>query len=139
MRHVLIRRFWSPPLFRDQPHAAQVVNAVALPVLWGLLCGLVAGVDAVAYAVLVALSVFGAFGAGRQHAGAGAGALRGLAAGLIFSACVLVGHAISGLATDVLPHPAVLQLAFAAMIATTLGGTGGFSRRMYGRAAHVGR
>lgn len=128
MTHILIQRFWSPPLFDSQPFAMRAINAVALPVLWGMLCGLFAGVDAIAYLVLLALSMLGAFGAGRQHAGAGAGALRGLAAGLMFGASILAGHALSGAATNVLPHPETLQLAFAGAIATVLGATGGFSR-----------
>ncbi len=106
----------------------RVLNAVGLPVLWGILCGLLAGVDAVAYIVLLGLGMLGAFGAGRQHTGTGAGALRGVAAGLMFGSCILAGHALSGATANVLPDPQTLQIAFAGAVATVLGATGGFSR-----------
>lgn len=129
MKRILLGRFWLPPLFHAQSLSERILNAVMPPVAWGILCGLLSGVDSLAYAIGLALSLIGAFGAGRQHLGARAGALRGLAVGATFGASVLAGNALGGGAAEMLPDPRFLQVAFAATIASGIAAIGGLTRR----------
>jgi len=135
---IVIGRFWAPPLFRLQSPLERALNIVAPPLVWGLLCGLLSGVNRSAYLVGLALSISGAFGAGRQQLGAGAGAIRGAIAGTIFGAFVLAGHALAG-GGSMLLHPESLQVVFTATIAATFAAGGGWSRRRAEERAGAGR
>lgn len=126
MRQLLLNRFWSPPLFRTQSSAERALNVVLPPLAWGLLCGLLSGVNRAAFTVGIALSVLGAFGAGRQQLGVGSGLLRGLFAGTSFGVAVLVGHAMVG--TGELLFPAWEQVAFTAAMGACFAAGGGWSR-----------
>lgn len=126
MRRLLADRFWSPPLLRLQSPAERALN-MAVPLVWGLLCGLLSGVDRAAFTIGLAASVIGAFGAGRQQLGAGAGLLRGVFAGTLFGVSVLAGHAILG-SGSLLLHPVWLQIVFTAVVGGTFAACGGWSR-----------
>jgi hypothetical protein len=128
---LLIGRFWAPPLFSLQSPPARFFNAVATPILWGLWCGLLAGISPLGYGAALLLSLAGAFGAGRQHHGLIAGVLRGLAAGVTFGVSVLVGHALGGAGASTLPHPEALQVLFAGTAASVLAGVGGVTRAQW--------
>jgi hypothetical protein len=127
MRRLLVSRFWSPPLFFAQSPAERALNMVLPPLTWGLVCGLLSGVNRVAFLVGIALSVFGAFGAGRQQLGIGSGLLRGVFAGALFGASVLTGHVLIG-SGSLLFHPASLQVFFTAVLGACFAAWGGGSR-----------
>jgi hypothetical protein len=124
---LLVNRFWSPPLLRAQSPAERALNVALPPLVWGLLCGLLSGVDRVAFTIGIAFSVLGAFGAGRQQLGVGPGLLRGLFAGTLFGASVLAGHALVG-SSSLLFHPAWLQVVFTAAVGACFAAWGGWSR-----------
>lgn len=127
MRRLLVNRFWSPPLLRAQSPTERALNAALPPLIWGLLCGLLAGIDRTAFTIGVALSVFGAFGAGRQQLGARSGFLRGLFAGTLFGTSVLAGHTLVG-SGSLLLQPAGLQIVFTAAVGACFAACGGWSR-----------
>lgn len=127
MRQLLLNRFWSPPLLQAQSPAERALNVVLPPLAWGLLCGLLSGVNRTAFTVGIALSVLGAFGAGRQQLGVGSGLLRGLFAGASFGIAVLVGHAWVG-AGELLFPSAWEQVAFTAAMGACFAACGGWSR-----------
>lgn len=127
MRNLLRKRFWEPPLLRDQSRWLGLANVFAPPLLWGLLCGLLCGVSRAAFIVGLALSLAGAFGAGRQHLGILAGACRGALAGTLFGGAILAGRGLGGGGT-LLFHVPVLQVVFTGSVAALLGVTGGLTR-----------
>jgi hypothetical protein len=127
VRRLLVSRLWLPPLFRVQSPAERALNLALPPLVWGLLCGALSSVNRLSFTVGLALSVLGAFGAGRQQLGLGSGLLRGILAGTLFGASVLTGQAIAG--TDsTLFHPAWLQVVFTAVVGGTFASCGGWSR-----------
>lgn len=134
MRHVLTTRLWWPPLLRELPPALGLLNVVAPPLLWGVLCGVLSGVSHGAFLSGVVLSFVGAFAAGRQHDGRSAGLTRGFVAGTLFGLAILLGHAVHDAGALVL-EPPFLQVAFTATVAASLGALGGNAR---GRELHRG-
>jgi hypothetical protein len=91
----------------------KVVEAVVLPVAWGVLCGLALGVSAPLYLVGVIAAILGGVGGGLQHGALSEALLRGLAGGTLFGLSILLGFEIGGSddATVELPDPPVLLLA----------------------------
>ena len=83
-----------------------------LPSIFGLLCGLALGLSAPLYLVGVVLSLFGGVGGGAQYARRRDALLRGLVAGAIFGAFILLGFELGGEdeAKVDLPDPHVLLL-----------------------------
>ena len=68
-------------------------------------------------------------GAGFDHLGAGAGARRGLVAGLIFGGSILIAHEIHGAEAKAdLPDPAILLVVLTAALGAGFGALGGLLR-----------
>jgi hypothetical protein len=74
----------------------RLFEGVLLPSGFGLLCGLALGVSAALYLVGVALSLLGGIGGGAQYARRGDALLRGLVAGALFGAFILIGFELGG-------------------------------------------
>ncbi len=117
------------PLLEEHPRTIQVLLAVVLPLLFGGLTGYFLGVSAAAYTILSLLAIVGGIGAGFDHVGPGAGALRGVLGGTLFASGVLLAHELSGAdpKTD-LPHPAILLVPVFAILGTCFGAIGGWLR-----------
>lgn len=99
------------------------------PILFGLLAGVLLMVSEVAYLVVSLLAAVGAILAGLEHNGAGQGALRGLAGGLLFGAFILLIVALwDGEPTADLPEPQLVLIAFTAVIGVALSALGGMLR-----------
>ncbi len=125
-----------PPLLRAQPRLVQVLLAVVLPALYGAVTGYFLGVSEVAYLVLTVLGVLGGIGAGFDHVGAATGAKRGLLAGSIFGAAILIAHEIHGAeAKAELPEPAILLVLITTVLAVGFGALGGWLRARAERRA----
>ena len=125
-----------PPLLSEHPRSVQVLLAVILPAAYGALTGYFLGVSESTYFVLSVLGVLGGIGAGFDHLGARAGARRGLLAGSIFGAAILIAHEIHGAdAKANLPDPAILLVVITTVLAVGFGALGGWLReRASGRA-----
>jgi len=116
----------SPPLLADRPEALQLVLAVVIPALFGVVCGVLLGVSAGAYTALSLLALLGGLAAGFEHADALEGAGRGLAGGLLFGSFILFAHSISKLnAKTSLPTPHIVLPVATTIIAILLGALGG--------------
>jgi hypothetical protein len=89
-------------------------EALILPSAFGLLCGLALGVSAALYLVGVILALLGGIGGGAQYARRGDAVLRGLVAGTLFGAFILLGFELGGEdeAKVDLPDPHVVLLVF---------------------------
>jgi len=72
------------PLLADRRPGEQVFIVLALPALFGAICGVILGISGGLYTVLTLLGILGGIGAGYDHATPGEGALRGVAAGALF-------------------------------------------------------
>lgn len=122
-----------PPLLTSQPRSLQILLAVVLPALYGALTGYFLGVSESTYLVLSVLGVVGGIGAGFDHVGAAAGAKRGVLAGSIFGASILIAHEIHGADAEAhLPEPAILLVVITTVLAIGFAAFGGWLR---GRAA----
>jgi hypothetical protein len=97
--------------------------------VFGAICGWLLGVDKTAYLVLSILAIGGGYFAGRDHDGAGEGALRGVVGGSLFGGFILIVHEATGKAAKTkLPHPAILLLVFTIGAGVALGAMGGSAR-----------
>jgi hypothetical protein len=96
------------------PPARRFFEAAILPSGFGLLCGLALGVSAPLYLVGVNLSLFGVIGGGAQYARRRDALLRGLGAGALFGAFILLGFELGGEdeAKVDLPDPHIVLLVF---------------------------
>src|ERR671933_1954862 len=113
-------------LLRTRPLPLQVVLAGVVPIAFGALCGWLLGVNKTAYTVLTLLAIGGGYFAGKEHDGAGEGALRGLVGGSLFGAGILLLHEATGKEAKAdLPHPAALLLVVTVGAGIALGALGG--------------
>ena len=127
-----------PPLFSEHSRPVQVVLAVVVPALYGALTGVFLGVSEAVYLVLALIGILGAVGAGFDHIGAGAGALRGVVAGSVFGALILIAHEIHGKEAEAhLPEPAIVLVAVTTGIAVPLAALGGWLRQRQERKAKL--
>jgi hypothetical protein len=119
-----------PPLLREHPRWVQFVLAIALPAVYGGLTGYLLGVNEATYVVLSILGVLGGIGAGFDHMGAAIGLRRGIVAGLIFGASILVAHEIHGADPKAhLPDPEVVLVAVTTGLGALFGALGGWLRQ----------
>ena len=119
-----------PPLLSEHSRKVQVVLSVVVPALFGALTGVFLGVSEPVYLVLSLLGILGGVGAGFDHLGARAGALRGVLAGSVFGASILIAHEIHGEEAKAhLPEPAILLVAVTTGFAVPLAALGGWLRQ----------
>jgi hypothetical protein len=124
------------PLLLDRPFAAQLVLAIVIPALYGLLTGLLLGVTSGGYLVLSILGILGGLVAGYDHLGADEGFVRGICGGLLFGTFILVGHSIFGMeAKAKIPDPHGVLVGITTVFGAILGAIGGAVRARHERRA----
>jgi hypothetical protein len=105
-----------------------------VPAIYGAITGYFLGVSEATYLVLSVIGVVGGVGAGLDHLGAKAGARRGLVAGLIFGAAILIAHELHGAeAKAELPDPPILLMVVTTALGALFGALGGRLRERYER------
>jgi ABC-type branched-subunit amino acid transport system permease subunit len=118
-----------PPLLSQHPWPVQVSLAVVVPAVYGAITGYFLGTSEGVYLVLSAIGILGGIGAGLDHAGAWAGAKRGVVAGSVFGTSILIAHEIHGAdAKTDLPDPAILLVAITTLLAIAFAALGGWIR-----------
>jgi hypothetical protein len=118
-----------PPLLEEHPRWLQVLLVVVLPAVYGAVTGYLLGISEGAYLVLSILGVLGGIGAGFDHVGAAAGAKRGVIAGSVFGAAILIAHDIHGAEAKAdLPDPAILLVVLTTVLAIGFAALGGWLR-----------
>jgi hypothetical protein len=102
------------PQWEEMSPARRFFEALVLPSGFGLLCGLALGVSGPLYLVGVILALLGGIGGGAQYARRSDALLRGLVAGALFGAFILLGFELGGEdeAKVDLPDPHVVLLVF---------------------------
>jgi hypothetical protein len=122
------------PLLSERSRNEQILFAVIVPILFGTLAGYFLGVSKTTYLILSVIAFIGGIGAGFDHAGAAAGAKRGLLGGTLFGAAILITHEIHGAdAKTSLPDPGILLVVVTAVLGAALGAVGGAVRARYMR------
>ena len=129
-----------PPLLSEHPRSVQALLAIVLPVAYGAVTGYFLGVSEPAYLVLSLIGVVGGIGAGFDHVGAADGVKRGVLAGSLFGAAILIAHEIHGAdAKADLPEPAILLVAVTTALAVLFAALGGRLRAGAARRADAAR
>ena len=124
------------PLMSEHPPAVRFVLVGVVPAVYGAITGLTLGWSEPVYLVLSLLGILGGFGAGFDHLGAAAGARRGLLAGAIFGAFILIAHELSGEPAEAhLPEPAILLVVITTVLGVAFAAAGGALRRRVERRA----
>jgi hypothetical protein len=118
-----------PPLMAEHKLPVQIALVGVVPAIYGAITGYFLGVSETVYLVLSIVGIVGGVAAGFDHVGAKAGARRGIAAGLIFGAAILIAHEIHGKdAKADLPHPGILLIVVTTVGAIAFAATGGWAR-----------
>lgn len=127
-----------PPLLSEHPRPVQFILAVVVPAVYGAITGYFLGTSESVYLVLSAIGVVGGIGAGLDHAGAWAGAKRGVVAGSVFGAAILIAHEIHGTDAEAhLPEPAILLVVVTTVLAIAFAALGGWLRQRAMRRGEV--
>ena len=117
---------YQPKLLRDRSRPEQIVAGGVVPAIAGAVAGVLVGVSSGAYWGYAVLVAIGSVVAGFEHQDGWGGADRGLVAGAIYGAALLVMHAIVGTHAKVslgsFPPFLAVVTAIAGMLLSALGG-----------------
>jgi hypothetical protein len=96
-----------PPPFDERPFWLQVLGGIVVPMVFGILSGLVLGWSEILYYVMAGpIAIAGGFVAGTEHRVVDDAALRGAIGGLVYGSFILIGHEIANNAPKAqLPDP----------------------------------
>jgi hypothetical protein len=103
---------YAIPQWAEMSTGRRLFEALILPSAFGLLCGLALGASSALYLVGVVLALLGGIGGGAQYERRGDALIRGLVAGTLFGAFILLGFELGGADEPKvkLPDPHVLLL-----------------------------
>jgi ABC-type Na+ efflux pump permease subunit len=117
---------YQPTLLRDRSRPEQIVAGGVIPAIAGAIAGVLVGVSSGAYWGYAVLVAIGSVVAGFEHLDGWGGADRGLVAGAIYGAALLVTHALIGTHAKVslgsFPPFLVVITAIFGMLLSALGG-----------------
>jgi len=108
-----------PPPFLERPFSLQVLGGIVVPVVFGVLSGIVLGWSEILYLVMAGpLAIAGGLVAGTEHRAVDEAVVRGAIGGLVYGSFILIGHEIANNAPKAdLPDPQATLV-----FVTTLGG-----------------
>ena len=119
----------QPDLLESHPPRLQLILALVVPAVFGVVTGIVLGISEIGYLILSILGIGGGYMAGKEHIGASEGATRGFTGGILFGTFILAGHALTGLERKAhLPEPEILLVVITTVFGIVLGALGGRSR-----------
>ena len=128
----------QPDLLESHPPNTQMILAIVVPSVFGIVTGIFLGVSEIVYLVLSILGLGGGYMAGKEHIGASEGATRGFTGGILFGTFILAAHAITGLERQAhLPEPEILLVVLTTVFGIVLGALGGRSREKSARREAV--
>jgi hypothetical protein len=107
----------------------QIALVAVVPAVYGAITGYFLDTSEGVYLVLSIVGVVGGVAAGFDHVGAKAGARRGIAAGSIFGAFILIAHELHGGEPQAdLPKPGILLVLVTTVLAVGFAAIGGWLR-----------
>jgi hypothetical protein len=119
----------QPDLLESHSPETQLLIAIVVPSVFGIVTGIFLGVSEVIYLLLSILGIGGGYMAGKEHVGASEGALRGFTGGILFGTFILAAHALTGLERKAhLPEPEILLVLITTVFGIGLGALGGRAR-----------
>jgi hypothetical protein len=119
----------QPDLLDSHSPETQMIIAIVVPSVFGIVTGVFLGISEVIYLLLSVLGIAGGYMAGKEHVGAREGALRGFTGGILFGTFILAAHAMTGLERKAnLPEPEILLVVITTVFGIGLGALGGRSR-----------
>jgi hypothetical protein len=119
----------QPDLLESHSPETQLLIALVVPSVFGVVTGIFLGVSEVIYLLLSILGIAGGYMAGKEHVGASEGALRGFTGGILFGTFILAAHAATGLERKAhLPEPEILLVLITTVFGIGLGALGGRAR-----------
>ena len=128
----------QPDLLESHPPNLQLILAIVVPAVFGIITGVLLGVSEIVYLVLSVLGIGGGYMAGKEHIGASEGAIRGFTGGILFGTFILAAHALTGLERKAhLPEPEILLVVITTVFGIVLGALGGRSREKSARREAV--
>src|SRR5687767_8367954 len=81
-----------PPAFEERSPVQQILGAVVVTIVFGLITGFALGWNEIVYYVLVGpIALAGGFLGGMEHRGADQGLVRGAMGGLVYGSFILLG------------------------------------------------
>jgi uncharacterized membrane protein YfcA len=81
-----------PPAFEDRSPAEQIIGAVVVTMVFGIVTGFALGWNEIVYYVLVGpIALAGGFVGGMEHRGPDQGLVRGAMGGLVYGSFILLG------------------------------------------------
>ena len=127
--------------FSERGRQAQIILAIVVPFVFGVIVGIVLGASAAVYWILSALAAIGAVLAGLEHPDPRSAAIRGLLMGAVYGIGVLLAHAVAGTDAKVsLGSFPPFLIVIDAVAGSVLGAIGGaVTRARQKRAAQEGR
>jgi len=119
----------SRPLFNSHPVRVQTLLGVVVPIIGGVIGGVLLVVSEPVYLIYSILAIGAGYFAGLEHVGAEEGALRGFTGGILFGTFILVTKEFSGSEPKAhLPEPEVALVVLTTVLGIVLGALGGRSR-----------
>ena len=119
-----------PPAFEERSPVEQIVGAIVVTLIFGLVTGLALGWNEIVYYVLVGpIALLGGFVGGMEHRGGEEGFVRGALGGLVYGSFILLGLEI--LDTEPKAHlsePQVSLVVVTTIVGAILGTLGGVYR-----------
>jgi hypothetical protein len=120
----------QPDLLESHPPNLQLILAIVVPAVFGIITGIFLGVSEIVYLVLSVLGIGGGYMAGKEHIGASDGAIRGFTGGVLFGTFILAAHALTGLERKAhLPEPEIILVVITTGFGIVLGALGGRARQ----------
>jgi hypothetical protein len=115
-----------PPAFEERSAAQQIIGAVVVTMIFGLVTGFALGWNEIAYYALVGpIALAGGFVGGMEHRGVDEGALRGATGGLVYGSFILLGLEILNEAPEAhLGDPQAGLVVVTTLVGSVLGGLG---------------
>jgi hypothetical protein len=121
--------FTRPVYLLDRPLAVRMLLVVLVPAIFGGITGLFLGSSKTVYIALQVIAAIGGYVAGFEHRSGREAAVRGLLGGAVFGGAILAVHELTGDKAAVkLPDPALVLVAFTAVIGSILGAFGASAR-----------
>lgn len=119
-------------LLKDRTDAQEVVITIAVPLIFGIVCGVFLGISEPVYLVLSLLGIAGGYLAGLEHEYALEGFYRGVLGGTLFGVGILLANGIADKAPKAdLPDPEILLVVITAVFGAGLGALGGRRREKW--------
>jgi hypothetical protein len=118
------------PPFEERSFPEQLIAAIAIPVVFGIITGLALGWNGIVYWILIGpIALIGGFLGGMDHRGADDGFVRGVIGGLVYGSFTLIGFEIANTDAKAYLGDPQAGLVFATtLIGAILGALGGWYR-----------